>query len=323
MGLRERVTSSANEALVCPYLLNLEPCACYTDPVNIETVGIMAHTGREPALDCARALCETLCGRGKQVLLSPALAKHLDLPKWSVDDDQVGRAQMLIALGGDGTLLAANRAAAEHGTPILGIHVGGPASFGFLTETRPEFAIDAINAVLEGAYTLEERLMIRADVVRDGKCVEQTHGLNDLVIRAQQRMLKMRITVGETFIATYAADGIIVATPTGSTAYNLAAGGPLVHPSVQTILLTPICPHTLNIRSLLVGVDDRIVVGVEGGERDVRLLTVDGQHSVFLEPGDTITFSRSEQRGRFISLDGDIFYDRVHTRLRLGERFGS
>jgi len=291
--------------------------------VEIQTVGIVAHTGREAAVHCARGLCEVLQRRSRRVLLAPDVARALEMPDSATSEEGVGEGQLLIALGGDGTLLAANRAAALHGTPILGVHVGGPASFGFLTETVPAHACETLDAVLSGHYQVEERLMIQAEVWRGGRCVERAHCLNDLVIRAQQRMLKMRVTVRETFIATYAADGIIVATPTGSTAYNLAAGGPLVHPSVQTLLLTPICPHTLNVRSLLVGVDDSIRVSLEPGARDVVLLTVDGQHGIPLKPGDEILFPRSEQRGRFIPLDGGGFYQKVHTRLRLGERFGS
>ena len=288
----------------------------------IEAVGILAHTGRETAVECARELCGILARRERRVLLPAEVARVLGAPDLAVEEAGIGAGQLLVALGGDGTLLAANRMAAPHATPVLGVHVGGPASFGFLTETTPEHAVEALESVLDGRLAIEERIMIRADVVRAGKVVAQSHGLNDLVIRAQQRMLKMRVTVRDTFIATYAADGIIVATPTGSTAYNLAAGGPVVHPSVQTLLLTPICPHTLNVRSLLVGVDHEIQVRMEGGgARDVTLLMVDGQQTVPLEPGDEITFRRSEHTGRFVSLDGAGFYQKVHTRLRLGERF--
>jgi NAD+ kinase len=289
----------------------------------VQSIGIIANYQRDAALQCSRELLECLEGRGVRVKLPPDLAEQLDSPAHAATDEELGQSQLLVALGGDGTLLAANRIASPYHTPILGVHAGGPASFGFLTETTPPHAIEAVEAVLEGRYRVETRLMVTAAVVRDGECVTECSCLNELVIRAQARMLKMRVVVGTTFIATYAADGIIVATPTGSTAYNLAAGGPLVHPSVQTIILTPICSHTLNVRSLLVGVDDTIHVTLETGERDVTLLTVDGQVNVDLQPGDEVHFRRSEQEGRFVSLDSANFYGKVHTRLRLGERFGS
>jgi NAD+ kinase len=132
----------------------------------------------------------------------------------------------------------------------------------------------------------------------------------------------MRIYVGDTFLATYAADGIIVATPTGSTAYNLASGGPLVNPAVRAIILTPICPHTLNVRSLIIGEEERARVVMVTEARDVALLTVDGQVGFEIQPGDVVEFGRADCRTRFILMDGANFYEKLQTRWRLGERFG-
>lgn len=288
----------------------------------VQTVGMLANTHRDTALHCARELLEQLRSNGVAVRLERSLAAALEDPA-AADENAVGSADLLIAFGGDGTILAANRLASPHGTPVLGIHAGGPASFGFMTETTPDGARDAVSAVLEGRYRVDERLMVCGTITRDGAEVARFHALNELVIRAQSRMLKMRVTVNRTFIATYAADGIIVATPTGSTAYNLAAGGPLVQPTVQTILLTPICPHTLNVRSLLTGVEDAILVELTAESRDITHLTVDGQLATQLEPGDRIRFEKSEYRGRFVTVDGGSFYQKVQTRLRLGERFGN
>lgn len=289
----------------------------------VQSVGILANTHRDNAVQCVGSLLKLLNSYGVTIAVNADLCEALGATDHLGSDEEIGRSDLVIALGGDGTLLSANRLASPHDTPILGIHAGGPASFGFLTETTPAGALTAVSAVLEGRYGLDERLMVCCEVLREGRTVERFHGLNELVIRAHTRMLKMRVTVNETFIATYAADGIIVATPTGSTAYNLAAGGPLVNPSVQTILLTPICPHTLNVRSLLTGVEDAILVELTAESRDMTHLTVDGQLARQVEPGDCILFRRSEHRGRFISLDGANFYQKVQTRLRLGERFGS
>jgi NAD+ kinase len=289
----------------------------------VDTVGIIANCRREAAIDAAREVARFLREMDVRVLLHRELAQAIGSPAEAVDEEELGRSRLVVALGGDGTLLAANRAAAPFGTPILGVHAGGPASFGFLTETVPGEACAAVESVLAGHFRVEERLMVQAEVLRPGDPPVCYSGLNDIVIRAQSRMLKLRVTVDATYIATYAADGIVVATPTGSTAYNLAAGGPLVHPAVETVLLTPICPHTLNVRSLLIGVDHTIHVRMETGERDVTLLTVDGQVSFQLQPNDQVSFRRSEHRGRFVALDGPDFYSKVQTRLRLGERFGS
>jgi NAD+ kinase len=289
------------------------------------TAGFVVNPSREAALQCAGELARWLLERGVTVRLQEPIARLLGLEELAVADDGIGAADFIIALGGDGTLLSASRLAECHDTPILGVHVGGPASFGFLTESTPARAIEALERVLEGQYRVDERLMVSAQVTRNGASVGVFSALNDLVIAkgALARLLKMQIYVGGTFIATYAADGIIVATPTGSTAYNLAAGGPLVHPTVRVIILTPICPHTLNVRSLIIGEEERAQVVVVTEARDVALLTVDGQVGFELQPGDVVEFARAACRTRFILLDGANFYEKLQTRLRLGERFGT
>jgi NAD+ kinase len=298
-------------------------------------VGLIANTSRESALAYARQLVRWLLGREVAVRLQPELAQRLGLPELAAEDEELAGADFIVALGGDGTLLKASRIATRAAAaslrpacasaPILGIHSGGPGSFGFLTETTPERAREALSAALRGDYRLDERMMVGAEVIRGGAGVARFAALNDLVIAkgALARMLKMRISVGDTFIATYAADGIIVATPTGSTAYNLAAGGPLVNPAVSLILLTPICPHTLNVRSLIIGAEEQARVVIENDPRSSALLTVDGQVGFDLRPEDTVLFHRAAVCTRLMLLDGHNFYQKLQTRLRLGERFGS
>lgn len=304
------------------------------------TVGFVVNPSREAAVQCAGELVRWLRARGVTVLLQPSAAARVnasalaapneesgvsDLVVGVDDKEAVGDADFVVALGGDGTLLAASRLTAPHDTPILGIHVGGPASFGFLTETTPPHSIEALERVLEGRYRVDERMMVSATVVRDSRVTGTFSALNDLVIGkgSLARLLTMQIYVADTFIATYAADGIIVATPTGSTAYNLAAGGPLVHPTVRVIILTPICPHTLNVRSLIIGEEEcaRVVLGPD--RHDKALLTVDGQVGFELQSGDVVEVARAACRTRFIVLDGANFYQKLQTRLRLGERFGT
>jgi NAD+ kinase len=289
------------------------------------TAGFVVNPSREVAVQCAGELARWLLERGAAVRLQAEAARLVGMESLAATDDEVGAGDFVVAVGGDGTLLAASRLTAPHDTPILGIHVGGPASFGFLTETTPSRATEALERVLAGQYRVDERMMVSARVVRDGQPAGSFSALNDLVIAkgALARLLKMEIHVGDTFIATYAADGIIVATSTGSTAYNLAAGGPLVHPAVRVIILTPICPHTLNVRSLIIGEEERARVVVITDARDLALLTVDGQVGFELRPGDVVEFTRAACRTRFILLDGNNFYDKLQTRLRLGERFGA
>lgn len=286
----------------------------------------MANPTRDAALDTAADLVRWLAGSGVTVCLQREVAGRFpagEAPGQAADEEDLGQCDALVAVGGDGTLLAATRVAAPHGTPILGVHEGGPASFGFMAETTPARARDAFERLLRGDYHINERLMVACRVRRSGETIAEFSALNDLVVSkaALARMLKMRIWVGGTFIATYGADGIIVATPTGSTAYNLAAGGPLVHPIVQVILLTPICPHTLNVRSLIVGDQETIQVEIDCDRRDEALLTVDGQVGFELEPGDRVEFYRAPHAARMVALDGANFYQKLHSRLGLGERF--
>jgi NAD+ kinase len=301
------------------------------------TIGLIANPRRESALTCARSVIEWLAAQGVAVRLEQSTAAALGLPEMGASEAEVAEVELIVALGGDGTLLAASRVAATRvaaaaqrrearlPAPILGIHSGGPGSFGFLTETVPARAREALARVLRGDFHVEERMRVAAEVVRDGERVAEVDALNDLVIGKSDiaRMLKMRVFVGDTFIATYAADGIIVATPTGSTAYNLAANGPLVHPSVPLIILTPICPHTLNVRSLLIGDTEQARVVIEGDSRSAALLTVDGQVGLALRPGDDVRCFRAAVGTRLLVLDGDSFYQKLQTRLRLGERFSS
>ncbi|MBM3457650.1 MAG: NAD(+)/NADH kinase, partial [Armatimonadetes bacterium] len=180
-------------------------------------VGMVANCQREAAIECAAGVAEFLGSRGRAVQMAPDLAVALGRPELGLPEDRLGEAEFLLAFGGDGTLLAANRAAAPHRTPVLGVHVGGPASFGFMMEATPAGAIEAVTAVLEQRCRIEERIMVAAEVLRAGACVRRYSALNDLVIRAESRMLKLRVEISGEYIATYAADGIILATPTGST----------------------------------------------------------------------------------------------------------
>jgi NAD+ kinase len=289
------------------------------------TVGLITNLRREPALACAGLLADWLGEREIPLRLEPAAAQMLDRPELAASEDAIADTDFILSLGGDGTLLAASRLAAVRGTPILGIHVGGPGSFGFLTEATPAIACQAVEHVLASDYRIDERMMVQAEVLREGDAVGQFAALNDLVVSkgALARMLKMRLSVGDTFLATYAADGIIAATPTGSTAYNLAAGGPLVHPALQVIILTPICPHTLNVRSLIISDQEHAEILIEMDPRDAALLTVDGQIGFSLQPEDRIRIRRADVVTRLISLDRSHFYRKLQSRLRLGERFGS
>jgi NAD+ kinase len=232
------------------------------------------------------------------------------------------KSELVVALGGDGTLLRAARVVGNRMTPVVGVNVG---SLGFLTEVTIEEMERALDAILKGKYTWEDRMNLEAVIVRDRQEIESFSALNDLVINkgALARVIEMKMTVDGHYVADYTADGLIVSTPTGSTAYSLSAGGPIVNPKMDAIIATPICPHTLAVRPMILAAEQVLVVelwaghGVNG-DPEVKL-TVDGQVGFDLVSGDTIKFRRSQQRTRLVLSGERSFYEVLRKKLKWGD----
>jgi NAD+ kinase len=222
-----------------------------------------------------------------------------------------------VVLGGDGTMLHAVRLVGAKNIPVLGINLGG---LGFLTEVAVSEMYEAMEAVLAGKYATERRMMLTACLVKDGERECERLVLNDVVFNRGlvARLVELRTTIDGSYLTTYRADGLIVATPTGSTAYSLAAGGPLVYPTHDTILLTPICPFTLTNRPIIL--PDTAVVRVELGGRDARdvSLTFDGQPGYNLEAGDLVEVRKSRTFFKLIRLQGKDYFENLRTRLKWG-----
>ncbi|HTY08283.1 MAG TPA: NAD(+)/NADH kinase, partial [Candidatus Edwardsbacteria bacterium] len=210
-----------------------------------------------------------------------------------------------------GTILRTVHLMGEHQKPILGINLG---SLGFLTETSQAEMWRTLEQVERGRYRTEERAMVQAE------CGGQTYyALNDLDIRVPTRLIELTVEVDKEFLNRYYADGLLVATPTGSTAYSLAAGGPIVEPEMQVFVLTPICPHTLGIRPMIVSMDKAIEVTVHGkGEQS--LLVVDGQHVRTMADGEKIRVTRAGRTVKLIKTPGTSFYGILRTKLKWGAR---
>ena len=212
----------------------------------MQTIGIMANSGKPAALGVAGEADQYLRARGVAVRLQTRVADALGLPGRGLPDDGVAESDAVLVLGGDGTILATARLCAPLGTPMLPVHVG---RFGFLTAVAPDALSGALDRLLAEEYTCEARMMLWCETRRGGALQDAGLALNEVVVAngPLSRVLHLRMSIDDKYVTTYAADGIIVATPTGSTAYSLSAGGPLVHPRLQTLLLTPICPHTLDL----------------------------------------------------------------------------
>ncbi|MCU1249809.1 MAG: kinase [Edaphobacter sp.] len=241
---------------------------------------------------------------------APNPIERVDLPKF--------KPNLVIVLGGDGTLLAAARAFARTTTPILSVNLG---SLGFLTEIPVSDLYTTLEAWCENRAEIEVRSMMHAEHIRDGKIVQEWDALNDVVIAKGTiaRMGDFSVEIDRQLVATFRADGVIVSTPTGSTAYNLAADGPIVMPSVNALLVTPICPHLLTIRPIVTPGEATVSVHVVGVPNEIYL-TVDGQEAVPLRLDDYVHCQRSDSSVRLLRSRPNGLFSVLRSKLKWGER---
>ncbi len=221
---------------------------------------------------------------------------------------------LAISLGGDGTLLSCARMLAPREVPILAVNMG---DFGFITEVSKSELADTWEKLLQGKLGVSERLMLSVEVQRQGAPGGSFLGLNEAVIgiRGISRMIRLKIFMSDTYMGRYRADGVIVATPTGSTAYSMAAGGPILHPEMEAFILTPICPFTLSNRPTVVPANEILRVEVEEPQKAEAVLTIDGQESFLLQPRDCILIRRAPFKARIVHTDKRSFYEVLRTKL--------
>ena len=277
--------------------------------MSVKTVGLLANDSKPAAQEAAVGLAKQLRQRGVSVRMPP-----------DYSDDEIARSDFVVVFGGDGTVLAAARLVAQKGTPLLAIHLG---RFGFVTEASPETLEAAVTDALEGRCEVHERMLLAGAIFRGGSTTSEEHlvAVNDIVVASGAvRMVHVHTCVGNDAIANYAADGVIVSSPTGSTGYSLSAGGPLVHPDVRALMITPIAPHTLSARPLLVPDTETIYLTVETQTRDTVAVTADGQTGIALTPGDTVAVSRGPYNVRLLAAGGPNFYQKIRSRWHYAER---
>lgn len=280
-------------------------------------IGIITHTKKPEAVDTARELVRWLTERGIRFVLDTASASLLDREDVAFRPGSSDfKIDLAIVLGGDGAILKAARELAGLAAPILGVNFG---RLGFLAELEAGDLFDALDKVLAGSYSIDERAMVEAAVIRQGREVTRLCGLNDAVVGkgAFARIVTLSLYVNGEYFVTYPADGVVVATATGSTAYSLSAGGPLVNPRLDVLVVTPICPHTLFQRPMVLHGGEEVRVVVSGQGEDVAL-TVDGQVGFSLVSEDEVILRKSRHTTRFIRLSGRSFYRIVRERLSEG-----
>ena len=288
----------------------------------MKVIGVLARPDLVEAGPTVRGLVKWLQERGVRPCLDPATAALGGAEASSACHVASGRevaaeADALVVLGGDGTLLAASRLL-DRSVPVLGVNFG---SLGFLTEIALPELYPTLEALLEGRHQSEERRLLHAVVQRAGKADAEADVLNDVVITkgGGSRIIELDVSVDGLFVSAFRADGLIVSSPTGSTAYNLAAGGPILHPTLPAIVLTPICPHMLANRPLVVGDDVRIEVRLRASREVEVMAALDGQQLFTLADQDAVTVTRSARRLQLVKAAGRDYYEVLRTKLKWGD----
>jgi NAD+ kinase len=285
---------------------------------TIDTVGIISKPRSDTASHLVPDLIAWLDAHSVRVRLDPESAGYAGRGD-SLSREQVADgAGLVIVLGGDGTLLSAARAIGGTGTPIFAVNLGG---LGFLTAITIEEIYAQLEKALRGDFRMERRRMLHCELWRAGKQLATFDALNDVVLTKFEiaRMIDLEVQVDGRFVCIYRADGLIVATPTGSTAYSLSAGGPIVFPSVAAMVITPICPHTLTNRPVVLN-DESVIEVVNLSEHDATYLTIDGQLGELLKRGDSVTCRRSEYATNLIQPPSIQFFDVLREKLKWGGR---
>jgi len=285
---------------------------------SFQTIGIISRPRRSNLSAVAPALLQWLQARGIRVLYDEETAGSVPPPSNPMPREKIAeQAQILLVLGGDGTLLAAARVAAARGIPVLPINLG---SLGFLTSFTLSELYPALEETLAGRSSMSDRVMLHVELERAGAVVEHQHVLNDAVVNksAVARMIELELSIDGEFVCRYRADGLVVSTPTGSTAYSLSAGGPIVHPSVEAIVITPICPHTLTDRPVVVRDSSCIDVRLAEHEESV-FLTLDGQKGIPMQPDDRVRITRSNDRLKLIQPPRKSYFEILRNKLKWGE----
>ncbi|OLB56436.1 MAG: NAD(+) kinase [Nitrospirae bacterium] len=283
----------------------------------MKTIGILTKPKFPDVKHILTDLVAWLRERKKEVVFDAKTAALIGESASHPKTQLATRSDMVLVLGGDGTMLSAARLLEERAVPILGVNMGG---LGFLTEITLDQLYPALEKVFAQEFMVEERLMLRADIHRHGEHVAKATVLNDVVVSkgTLARMIEIQILIDGQFVTRLRGDGLIVSTPTGSTAYSLSAGGPIIHPTVQALILTPICPHTLTHRPLLVprgvALEVTLTSQVEGA-----MATFDGQVGVALVQGDTVAIAVSEHRTQLIRLPDRTYYDLLRRKLKWGD----
>lgn len=285
--------------------------------MGFQRIGIWGNIAKAAVQPLARELVALLESRGREVVLASSLADHLGVSSGGVEEERLGeRVDLLVSLGGDGSLLHAARLVVGREVPILGINLG---RLGFISEVSRENVVEKMTDVLEGKFKIEERMNLEATLQRDAQGVARFVALNDVVVDrgASPRVLEFEIWIEGVRLTSYAGDGVILATPTGSTGHSLSANGPVVNPTTRVLIISPMCAHSLAARPIVISDRERIEVVVNSPQSGARL-AVDGQIGFDVQKGDRLLAKAASHVTRLVRLNDTSFYEILRTKFCWG-----
>jgi len=284
----------------------------------VKKIGIFCKQKPNVDVKIVSKLTDWLEAKSCKVFLEPDTAKLIGKDPYLPKEEVAAHTDLIIVLGGDGTLLNVAGIAHQYEVPILGVNLG---SLGFLTETTIEDLYPTLEKVLNKKCEIENRMLLNASVLRDEKSIENFNVLNDIVINkgALARILNLKVFVDDQYMTSYRADGLIIASPTGSTAYSLSAGGPIIHPSMHALVLSPICPFALTNRPIVI--PDSSIIKVQlttrNVDEDVRI-TLDGQTGYSIKSGDILEAKKADIPVKLVQTPGKNYYQLLRKKLHWG-----
>lgn len=302
--------SSADDAFPAPCYLAAMP--------HFHSIGLIAKTDDDGQVTSTLDLIHRhLVARGVDIALDRSASEILGIEATVPRREIAEHCDLAVVVGGDGTLLTAARSLTDAGVPIMGVNLG---RLGFLVDISPDTVIERLDDVLEGRYTEEQRFLVQAEVVRNDRVIQTSVAFNDVVMRIKNvvRMIEFETWIDGTFVNIQRADGVVVSTPTGSTAYALSGGGPILHPALEALLLLPICPHTLSSRPIVVDSGSRIEIGICAGVREIGQVVSDGQNNIDVAAGDILRIQRKDHRIRLLHPVDYDYYSILREKLRWG-----
>lgn len=279
----------------------------------MKKIGIVVGKNRDIGYIETSSIAEKLLKKGLEVLVTPEVRVGLNVDVTGTDNVYED-SDFIICVGGDGTFLKAARGAFPHKKPILGVNKG---TVGFLAEVETGEVEMAIDRIVSGEYKIQPRMVLNIEVIRDGRTIYRNHAINDAVVSrmALSRILRLKVMINGEFVDSYASDGVIISTPTGSTGYSLSAGGPIVAPDMRLMLVSPICPHILYSRSFIIEDTKTISISIAGSSEVDAILTSDGQEGFHIQPEDIVSVGASKDNVFFASVKQVNFYDVLRAKI--------